>query len=84
MAKIVIEEFDCAHKFVDEVVRFLLTLKKRDFVEIYHAVGCDDLLFLCPTTKKNLAVKLETFYLKYAKRPQKVTFSAMGGKFTGL
>ena len=29
MAKIILEEFDVAHKFVDEIVRFLLPLEKR-------------------------------------------------------
>ena len=41
MAKIVIEEFDVCHKFVDEEVRYLLPIEKREFVEISHAVGCN-------------------------------------------
>ena len=51
MAKIVIE-FNCAHKLIDKVVRFLLPLKKRDFVEISHAVGCDDFIVSVLQQKK--------------------------------
>lgn len=42
MDKIVIEDFDACHKFVDEVVQYILPLKKRKFVEISHVVGRND------------------------------------------
>ena len=29
MAKIVVEEFNAAHKFADEIVKFLLPLEKK-------------------------------------------------------
>lgn len=42
MSKIVIEEFDACHKFVDEIEFFVLPIEKRKFVEISHVVSCDD------------------------------------------
>ena len=39
MDKIVIEDFDACHKFVDEVVQYILPLEKQKFVEILHVVG---------------------------------------------
>ena len=41
MAKTVVE-FDVAHKFVDEIVCFLLPLEKRKYIEISHVVACSD------------------------------------------
>ena len=61
MAKIVIEEFDCAHKFVDEVIRFLLPLKKRDFVETSHAVGCDDFTIFVSYDKEKFGGEIRNF-----------------------
>ena len=40
MAKIVVEEFDVAHKFAGEIVCFLSPLEKT--LEISHVVGSSD------------------------------------------
>ena len=46
MAKILVEEFNAAHKFADEIVKFLLPLEKKRYVEISHVVGCNDFIFV--------------------------------------
>ena len=56
-SKIVSEEFDVCHKFVDEEVEFLLPLEKRKFVEISHVVGCNDFVIFVSYDKNILAVR---------------------------
>ena len=53
MAKIVVDEFDVAHKFVDEIVCFLLPLEIRKYTEISHVVGCSDFVIFVSFNKKN-------------------------------
>ena len=65
MAKIVVEEFDAAHKFVDEIVKFLLPLEKRKYVEISHVVGCSDFVIFVSYHKENFGSKSQIFYPKY-------------------
>lgn len=64
MSKIVIEEFDACHKFVDEIEFFVLPIEKRKFVEISHVVSCDKIvivllivLILFLQYKKNVCIK---------------------------
>lgn len=56
MSKIVVEEFDVCHKFVDEEIKYFLPIEKRKSVEISHVVVAETLLFLFLTTKKTLVL----------------------------
>ena len=38
MSKIVVEEFDVCHKFVSEVVEFILPIEQRRFVLVEHNI----------------------------------------------
>ena len=80
MAKTVVE-FDVAHKFVDEIVFFLLPLEKRKYIEISHVVACYFVIFVSQI-RKILVVKSEIFCLKYVMKLKKVTFLVTVGKST--
>ena len=47
MAKIVVEELDCCHKFVESTVRYILPITEQKFVHITHLVGADVLFIFC-------------------------------------
>ena len=64
MAKIIVEEFDAAHKFLDEIVNCLLPLKKRKFVEISHIVGCSDFVIFVSFGKKSFGGEIRNFLSK--------------------
>ena len=61
MAKIVTEEFDVSHKFVDEKVQYLLPIEKSTFVEISHAIGCNEFTIFVSYNKKNFVGEIEQF-----------------------
>ena len=64
MAKIIVEEFDAPHKFVDEIVKFLLPLEKRKYVETSHVVGCNDFVIFVSYHKENFGSKMGNFLSK--------------------
>ena len=64
MAKIVAEEFDTALKFVDEIVKFLLPLEKRKYVETSHVVGCNEFFIFVSYHKENFGSEIRNFLSK--------------------
>ena len=54
MAKIVVEEFNAAHKFVDDIVKFLLP----------HVVGCNDFVIFVTYHKENFGSEIRSFLSK--------------------
>ena len=61
MEKVVIEEFNCCHSFVQSCINFLLPLEERKFICITHLVGGFISSFL--TTKKISREKLISLLL---------------------
>ena len=47
MEKVVIEEFDCFHSFIESCVRFISPLHERKFVHVTQLVGCDKFFYFC-------------------------------------
>ena len=44
VSKIVVEVFDVCHKFMSEIVEFILPIEQRRFVAVGHNVSCEDFL----------------------------------------
>ena len=61
MEKVVIEEFDCCHSFIESCVRFILPLSERKFVHVTHSVGGDNFFILVSYKKEQLNTKINQF-----------------------
>ena len=60
MEKVVIEEFDCCHSFIESCVRFILPLNERKFVHVTHLAGEDKFFILFPLIRNNSILTLIT------------------------
>ena len=54
MSKIVIEEFEVCHKFISEVVDFILSIKQRKFVQVEHNFSPEDFVIFIGYDKDSL------------------------------
>ena len=61
MSKIVVEEFDVCHKFVSEVVEFILPIEQRRFVLVEHNVSCEDFIIFVGYDKLLFEHKVHEF-----------------------
>ena len=61
MSKIVVEEFDVCHKFMNEEIKYFVPVKKRKYVEISHVVGCSDFGIFVSYDKNNFGGKIKIF-----------------------
>ena len=61
MSKIVVEEFDVCHKFVSEVVEFILPIEQRRFVLVEHNVSCEDFIIFVGYDKSLFEHKVHEF-----------------------
>ena len=59
-SKIVIEEFDCCHKFI-EPRQYILLLEDRKFVNITYLVSCNEFLIFISYDKKEFGIKIKEF-----------------------
>ena len=75
MAEIIVEEFDAAHKFVNEIVNFL-------FVEISHVVGCSNFVIFVSYDKKNFGGEIRNFLSKICDEAKKVVCIVTVGRST--
>ena len=71
MNKIVIEDFDACHKFVNEMVQYILPLKKRKFVEISHVVGRNDFTIFVSYDKDNFEHEIRQFTSEIVQKARK-------------
>ena len=71
MSKIVAEEFDVCHKFVDEEIKYFLPIEKRKSVEISHVVGCSDFVIFISYDKKNFSAVIKNFVSKIINEAKK-------------
>ena len=80
MAKIVVEEFDVAHKFADEIVCFLLPFEKTEYIEISHVVGCSDFVIFVSYDKQKFGGEIRNFLSKICDEAKKSDLSSCGWK----
>ena len=71
MSKIVVEEFDVCHKFVSEVVNFILPFEQRRFVLVEHNLSCEDLLIFVGYDKSLFEHKINEFVSEIIKEARK-------------
>ena len=81
MSKIVVEEFDVCHKFIEEI-KYLLPLKEKNYVEITHVVSCLDFVIFISYDNKNFFDKIKDFTQIFLRKPKKVIFRILCGKCT--
>ena len=81
MSKIVVEEFDACHKFIEEI-KYFLPLKEKNYVEITHAVSCFDFVIFISYGNKNFLDKIKDFTQIFLRKPKKVIFRILCGKCT--
>ena len=63
MYKIVVEEFDVCHKFVENCVEYILPPNEREFVNISHLVGSKEFHIFVGYNMKNLEVELNNLLM---------------------
>ena len=78
MSKIVVEEFDVCHKFVSEVVEFILPIEQRRFVLVEHNVSCEDFTIFVGYDKLLFEHKVHEFVGEIIKEAGKVVFVSTG------
>ena len=61
MSKIVIGEFEVCHKFISEVVHFILPIEQWKFVQVEHNVSCEDFLIFIGYDKDEFEHKIGEF-----------------------
>ena len=61
MEKVVIEEFDCCHSFIERCVCFILPLNERIFVHVTHLVGGGKFFIFVSYDKEQLNTKINQF-----------------------
>ena len=61
MEKVVIEEFDCCHSFIESCVCFILPLNERIFVHVTHLVGGGKFFIFVSYDKEQLNTKINQF-----------------------
>ena len=71
MKKIIVEEFDACHKFLESTDRFILPPKDRKFIQITHLVGCDELFVFVSYDKKEFDHRIKEFIGSIIKEAQK-------------
>ena len=59
--KVVIEEFDCCHSFIESCVRFILPLSERKCVHVTHLVGGDKFFIFVSHNKEQFNTKINHF-----------------------
>ena len=70
MSKIVVEEFDVCHKFVSEVVEFILPIEQRRFVLVEH-VSCENFIIFVRYDKSLFEHKIHEFVSDIVKEASK-------------
>ena len=70
MSKIVVEEFDVCHKFVSEVVEFILPIEQRRFVLVEH-VSCENFIIFVGYGKSLFEHKIHEFVSDIVKEASK-------------
>ena len=71
MSKIVVEEFDVCHKFVSEVVEFILPIEQRRFVLVEHNVSCEDFIIFVGYDKSPCEQKMHELVSNIIKEARK-------------
>ena len=71
MSKIAVNEFDVCHKFVSEVVNFILPFEQRRFVLVDHNVSCEDFIILVGYDKSLFEHKIHDFVINIVKEARK-------------
>ena len=61
MSKIIVEEFDICHKFMESCVQHILPLNEREFVGLTHIVSCDEFVIFVSYDKKVYGDKIQQF-----------------------
>ena len=71
MSKIGIEEFEVCHKFISEVVNFILLIEQGKFVQVEHNVSCEDFVIFIGYDKDRFGQKIDEFVKDIIKEAQK-------------
>ena len=80
MSKIVIEQFEFCHKFIFEVVKFILPILQRMLVQVEHNVSCEDFVIFIRYDKDKFQHKIDEFVKDIIKEAQKSELYRYGWK----
>ena len=71
MSKIIVEEFDVCHKFMESCVQHILPFNEREFVSLTHLVSCDEFIIFLSYDKEKFGNKTQQFVQDMIKETQK-------------
>ena len=71
MSKVVAEEFDVCHNFVESWIQFILPIEQRKFMLIEHNISCEDFEISICYDKSHFEHKINEFVRDIIKEAQK-------------